>query len=379
VKVIKSLQDGNVAIYQRGKNYHARLKINKSWIKKSCKTRDLNEAEKYAVDKYLELRYRSEHNLPIESKKFQDVAHLAIRNLQTQLDSGEGKVVYSHYIGCLRRYFIPFFKNKNIDLIGYKELKEFDTYRTKVMGRVPAASTIKTHTSALNYVFEVAIQHQWILKSQIPHLKNQGQQPNRRPHFTKEEYRKLTRNMTEWCKTGHKKITRDTRELLRDYVLILANTGMRCGDESLDLKWNQIEFFTQHGEEYLRFYVDGKTGKRELIAHHNIRTYLERIKNRFENLKDLSLKECTTVDEYVFRIPDGRIPTNLLRSFVHLLKYCDLLYDKYGDRRSLYSIRHTYATKQLNRGVNIHLLAKQMGTLLVALNSDSGIGSFRTA
>jgi site-specific recombinase XerD len=336
--------------------------VNNEYIKKSCKTKHLNEAEKFALDKYLEIRYRSEHNLPIESKKFQNVAHIAIRNLQNQLDSGDGKEVYSHYIGCLRRYFIPFFKNKNIDLIGYKEMKEFDEFRRKKMGRVPSASTIKTHTSALNYVFDIAIQHQWILKSQIPHPKNQGRKASRRPHFTREEYRKLVRNMTEWSKTGHRKTTRDIRVLLRDYVLILAHTGMRCGRESLNLKWNQIEFFKHNGDEYLKFYVDGKTGKRELIAHNNIRTYLERIKDRFEDMKDLSLKECTNSNEYVFRTPDGRIPGNLLRSFEQLLVYCDLLHDKYGDRRTLYSIRHTYATKQLSKGVNIHLLAKQMGT-----------------
>jgi len=112
----------------------------------------------------------------------------------------------------------------------------------------------------------------------------------------------------------------------------------------------------------MRFYVDGKTGKRVLIAHHDCRTYLERIKSRFEDLKDLSLKELTCVDEYVFRVPDGYIPNDLHGSFKQLLTFCDLLYDKYGNRRSLYSIRHTYATKHLNEGINIHLLARQMGT-----------------
>jgi len=238
VKIISNLQDGDVAIYKRGKYYHCRLKIQNGWIKKTCKTKDLKEAEKFALDKYMEYKYRLEHNLPIETKKFQDVANLAIRNLQSQLDAGRGKVTYSHYIGCLRRYFIPFFKNKNIDLIGYKELQEFDEFRREKIGRVPAASTIKTHTAALNCVYDIAIQHQWITKSQVPYLKNKGLRTNRRPHFTKEEFQKLTRSMPWWINESRKQVTRDIRELMRDYILILANTGMRCGRESLNLKWN---------------------------------------------------------------------------------------------------------------------------------------------
>jgi integrase len=30
---------------------------------------------------------------------------------------------------------------------------------------------------------------------------------------------------------------------LRDYVLILANTGMRHGTEAMNLKWRHIEWF----------------------------------------------------------------------------------------------------------------------------------------
>lgn len=33
------------------------------------------------------------------------------------------------------------------------------------------------------------------------------------------------------------------RELLRDYVLILANTGIRHGTEAINLNWRHIEWF----------------------------------------------------------------------------------------------------------------------------------------
>lgn len=44
------------------------------------------------------------------------------------------------------------------------------------------------------------------------------------------------------------------------------------------------------------------------------------------------------------------------------MKESGLLYDKHGDRRTLYSLRHTYATFELMDGIDIHFLAIQMGT-----------------
>ena len=38
-----------------------------------------------------------------------------------------------------------------------------------------------------------------------------------------------------------------------------------------------------------------------------------------------------------------------------------------GQNRTLYSLRHTYATEALAKGIDIHTLAKQMGTSVVMI------------
>jgi hypothetical protein len=45
--------------------------------------------------------------------------------------------------------------------------------------------------------------------------------------------------------------------------------------------------------KFIRFWVSGKTGERELIARHNIRRYFKRIKSRFPECKP---------NDYVFRL-----------------------------------------------------------------------------
>ena len=54
--------------------------------------------------------------------------------------------------------------------------------------------------------------------------------------------------------------------LLRDYILILANTGMRHGTEAENLCWKHISLFEDKGLKYLEMSVTGKTGRRDIIC-----------------------------------------------------------------------------------------------------------------
>ena len=49
-----------------------------------------------------------------------------------------------------------------------------------------------------------------------------------------------------------------------------------------------------------------------------------------------------------------------------------MLNDNMGEKRTPYSIRHTYATLRLESGVNIHLLAQQMGTSVAIIERHYG-------
>ena len=70
------------------------------------------------------------------------------------------------------------------------------------------------------------------------------------------------------------------------------------------------------------------------------------------------------VDEPVFRLPDGTVSKNLRQTFKILMKDTGLLVcPRTGQERTLYCLRHTYATfALLNDGMDIHTLAIQMGT-----------------
>ena len=349
-------REGNVVLYtrERSKRYQARIKLaNNKWKRISTGESDLEKASQIACEKYDEIKFKVKNKIALDTRRFKDVARLAISEMQTELDAGFGKKSFVDYISALKNYFIPYFQNIHIDSIDYKKLKEFDEWRTKKVGRELRHSTLNNHNSAFKRVFKVAVERDWIHSLQIPELKNKGAKGERRPYFTLDEYQKLYRFMRTWCKDTNRQDSLEMRELLRDYVLILVNTGMRPGTETYNLRWKQIEEFESNNIKFLRFWVSGKTGEGELIARHNVRRYLDRIKSRFEHVKP---------DDYVFRLRSRKRTYSMNATFEICLESAELLKDRHGANRTLYSLRHTYATFQILNGVDYHALSKNMGT-----------------
>ena len=77
----------------------------------------------------------------------------------------------------------------------------------------------------------------------------------------------------------------------------------------------------------------------------------------------MQLDQLLEQDDFIFRLPDGEWPKDLPGAFERALTRSKLLLDGAGDKRSLYSLRHTYATNALVSGqASIHEIALNMGT-----------------
>ncbi len=371
---------GEVVLYKRGdsKRWQARFKLKDlKWHRLATKQQNLQYAAQTACEAYDRARFLFDANVPISSKRFDVVARLAIEEMEGQIASGNGKSVYNDYITVTKKYLIPFFGNYNLNSIGYEELQKFGTWRIKTMGRTPVLSTINTHNSAMNRVFDTAVERGWIAQAQVPKLKNNGKKGTAREAFSLSEYKSLTSYMPHWIDKGHTEKTNQMRRLLRDYILVLSNTGIRHGTEAMGLKWRDIEWITQKdGERYLRLTVTGKRGKREPIARHATEDYLKRLQERRPHLAKYSFDELLKkkVNEKVFVLDDGTETNSLAGTFRTLMRDSGL--DKDRDvklRRSLYSLRHTYAHFSiLNETMDIYTLARQMGTSVKMIEQHYG-------
>ena len=125
-----------------------------------------------------------------------------------------------------------------------------------------------------------------------------------------------------------------------------------------------LEWHTDKGVRYLRVRVDGKTGGRWLIARHQEVAVLKRLHLRQADTQHLEFEDLfqQRLSQKLFRIHNGYQPVSLNGTFRRLLRDDGLLVDWAGKTRTLYSLRHTYATQALlaNR-TDIHTLARQMG------------------
>ena len=397
-----NLLPNKVTIYLRDRSakWQARVRLKTGeWYRISTGTRDEAEAREAALKFYYTADYKEQNKLPQSTRKFAAVAQYAVTRMQSELDEESGKVVYKHYIAVIKNYLIPFFGKTDIANVGVNDLKDFNEWRDKTIAEqnwlsaVQAAknratnteqlkaakeikkkpfkaaqSTINTHNSALNRVFDEALLRGWITSSIKPVLLNKGVKAESRGAFTPEEYKDIYTKLRAWSKSGRTDDTKELRQVLREYVLILANTGIRHGTEAANLKWKHIAWFSDgSNERYLTLNVDGKRGKRELVARDSTTDYLDRLRKLNPHLSTYETLDsviAAKLDEYVLVGRTGKVilTNSLAASFRQFLNETGLLMGADDKPRSLYSLRHTYATFALADGRNIHKLAVQMGT-----------------
>ena len=372
-------RNGEVVLYKRGdsKRWQARFKLKDlKWHRVATKHVNIQFAAETACEAYDRARFLYDEKIPITSKRFDSVADIAVDEMEKQLKAGVGKSVYNDYISVIKKYLKPFFGAKAINTIGYEEIKKYSDWRTVQMKKPPVASTVTTHISAFNRVFDCAVERGWIAAAQVPKMKNNGEKGVAREAFSLSEYKSLTSFMPKWAQKGHTAKTREMRELLRDYVLILVNTGMRHGTETKDMKWRDIEWITKNKEQYLQITVTGKVGKRQLIARHNTEDYLIRIQQRQSNIAHLEFDTLLKrrLNENVFKLRSGETTANLSQTFNNLMRDSGLDADRdVKQRRSLYSLRHTYAhLALLKERMDVYTLAKQMGTSVKMIEQHYG-------
>ena len=347
-------------------NWYARLTLpNGKRLVKTTKTEDVESAKEVALRLYYEVDARIQNKLPATTRKFGDVAKHAIARMETEIREGVGKQAYRDYVQALNKWLIPYFGGTDIAKLDLAAVTAFDAWRTAQSGKVPAQSTINNHNSALNRVLDEAELNGWIVKSMRPTLLNKGTKTQSRGSFSVEEYRTIYSALRTFHKQTPNEKSAATRETLRNYVLFLANTGVRHGTEALGLTWRNIEWYERDGERYLAINVDGKTNKRTAIARDRVVDFLWRqaqLNSRiavadFDGLIAAKLNEpafttrlCATVTMH-----------NLNRAFNALLDELDLKTGADGRTRTLYSWRHFYATQDLERGVSTHALSRQLG------------------
>ena len=370
-KIIK-LHDGKITIFKRedSNQWQCRFKLSTGkWHQASTGKIDLKEAKSHAVIIYETAQINLSQGLSLSKKTFAQVSKDVIDEMQAATKMGRGKRTYKDYEIVLRKYLIPFLGKIDVALINAQDISDFEDWRLSQMGIIPKSSTLRNHSSAYNRVIKLARQQGYIHDQKpIPILSAVGEKGSPRPAFNKEEIDHLLAFMPEWEKGGWMIVYSDYRKLCRCYVEFLLHTGIRQGTESLPLRWKHLQWHLIGKQRYLRVWVSGKTGPRYLIGRPAVIDTLNRLiqlqKLPYKNLDDVI---AARLDKPIFVTHEGHKPRSFESVFRNLMNASGLRKDMAGKFRSLYSLRHTYATFALTEGIDIHTLAKQMGTSITMI------------
>ena len=386
----------NLTIYQREHSqvWQCRYKVANKWLRATTKETKFDLAVARAKELLIEAEIRHRSGIPVVTKRFKDIAELAIDRMERDLKGGMGKVIYKDYIRIIREHFIPSLGQRLITNIDYDALEQYYRDREERYGVAISNTHRKTQNAAFNRVFDEAIVRGYLTESNRPKLDGKTKVGERRPAFELHELKALLKNLGPYIESSRTRDVRERREILRDYVEMLVDTGARPGIELLNMKWRQIRFMMnpistvtdqldEEGEAIevhslnrsCEMTVKGKTGQRQIIGRLPSIRVLERIAMRNYGVKSTirdPLAELIkpTNDDYIFRTREGRDMSDVLNHmFDSFLADHNLLIDPMtNQKRVFYSLRHTYATLSLTHDrVPIHTLAKQMGTSVLMI------------
>jgi integrase len=249
----------------------------------------------------------------------------------------------------------------------------------------PADKTLEWETTFALTLLKYAQERGYRGAKPLPKFRHKAQRTKTRPAFTLAEYTRLFKGIRRWMfeEKDNAKF-RYTRELLRDYVLILANSGMRVGEANALRETDLVELKDDTGRVLYGFNVNGKTGKRFVVLRANGKRPVERVLARNKTWEETWAQ--TAADgakrhnrntakhgNWLFRMSDGNQIITLIDQFNEVLKREDIVHNTDGEKYTLYSLRHFYAVQMLRSGkVNVYDIARNMGTSVQMIEAYYG-------
>jgi integrase len=199
-------------------------------------------------------------------------------------------------------------------------------------------------------VLKTAERHRWL--TTVPDISFPYKTLKKKGHrawFSQSEYRQLyaaTRRRTKKPPAPFKERWRWEYEQLHDYVLFMANTGLRP-DEAALLEYRDVDIVLDEDsqEVILEIEVRGKTGYGPCKSTPSA-------VRPFKRLVARNKPQPT----------DRLFPTDQRELLNAILREEGLKHDREGRARSAYSLRHTYICFRLMEGADIYSLAKNCRT-----------------
>ncbi|MGD0872635.1 MAG: site-specific integrase [Bryobacteraceae bacterium] len=317
----------------------------------STKEDGLAKAKDFAEDWYLELRGKARSGEITNEKTFREAAVQFEREYQIITEGQRNAEYVEGHSTRLRLHLLPFFGDMGLSEITPGQVQEYRIHRheeaVKEHGKPPARSTMHQEIVVLRQTLKAAVRHRWL--DRLPDLTEPYRASGKVSHrawFSPEEYKKLyeaTRRRAHAPKNPRYKWE---SEQLHDYVLFMANTGLRP-DEANHLEYRDVKIVDDQGsnETILEIEVRGKRGV----------GYCKSTSGAVRPFQRLVERNKPQPTDLIFEKTHRQL-------FNTILDEEGLKKDREGQPRTAYSLRHTYICLRLMEGADIYQIAKNCRT-----------------
>ena len=342
---------GKVNIYRRetGDKWYCSTFIASKNHRKSTKENSLARAKDFAEDWYFDLRDKDRRGEILSEKTFQDASERFMVEYEV-LTEGERneRWVKDHY-RRIRMHLIPFFGSMGLSQISSGTVQDYRISRTRREdgGKPPSRSTLHHEIVTLRLVLKTAVRHRWL--THLPDVsapyKTSGKIVHRAwfsPADCKLLYEATRSNMQKAKGTQKAWVAAQ----LHDKVLFMTNTGIRP-DEANNLQYRDVEIVDNlaSGETILEIEVRGKRGV----------GYCKSTTGAVRPFQRMFKRNNPQPTDLIFSVDHKK-------QFNRILDELEMKVDRNGNRRTLYSLRHSYISFRLLEGADIYQIAKNCRT-----------------
>jgi integrase len=359
------LEDGKLTVFSRAGIYYARIRLTGSakYITRSLRT----SSEQAAVDLgrrlLFQIEQRADQGLPPKSKSLSTVIDDYIRYRERDHRHGGTSAGMLRQIVRVSKFWREYAGELAVEAIDDKVMREFIPWRRDYYAKFKKLpKNAKLHPTDKTLQWEMMLGKAMLKWAAEQGLR--GKQPaitvtfspkkkRVRPAFERWEYRLLWRTLCKRINMARDKRTKASRELLRSYVLVLANSGIRTG-EANKLKVTDVHAFVDGKQrKNFRLVVRGKTGERDAI----VRSVAAKRLDKF-----LASRRAEEPGGLLFVMPNGSPIITLIDQLNSALKAAGIERNSFGEKYSVYSLRHFYAVNALRHGIGVFEVARNMGT-----------------
>ena len=268
---------GLVQVYKRGgKFWHCSASVDGRQHRASTKEEELPQAKQFAEDWYLTLRGKARAGLLKKEKTFGEAADQFEKEYEVITEGQRSARWTEGHKARIRIHLRPFFGKLGLSEVTPGKVQEYRVHRMTVNPEAnppdsksnrkpkttpPSRSTLHDEIVTLRLVLKTAIRHGWLayLPDLSPPYRTQGKIMHR-PWFSPEEYIQLYKATRQHAESASARF-RWNAEQVHDYVLFMANTGLRP-DEARNLQHRDVTVVQDRDtdERILEIEVRGKRG-----------------------------------------------------------------------------------------------------------------------